>query len=201
MLSLSILFAGCGASRPARYHQLTLPSDNAADPPAQTFPITLLVGTLISSHLYREEHIVYSSNGESMGIYEYERWVEPPAEMIEEVLFRALRSSGRYRSVHTQRSGIRGDYVLHGRLYDFKEITGSSLSARLSLELDLRDTRTGENVWNHLYNHDEPVAKKDVSAVVAALNRNVHRATNEFAASLAQYFSDHPPTPASPPAQ
>jgi ABC-type uncharacterized transport system auxiliary subunit len=132
-----------------------------------------------------------------MGTYEYQRWAEPPTEMIQEVLFRALRSSGRYRAVYAQRSSIRGDYLLHGHLYDFKEVTGSSMSARLALELELRDTKTGETVWTHLYNHDESVSGKDVS-VVAALNRNVHRATNEFTASLIQYFSAHPPaaTPA-----
>lgn len=193
-----LLIAGCGAARPAKYYQLTVPTDNAADPPADVYPVTLLMGPLMASHLYREDHIVYSSRGEDMGIYEYQRWVEPPTEMIQEVLFRALRSSRRYRSVHTQRSSIRGDYLLRGHLYDFKEITGSPMSARLSLELELRDTKTSNTVWTHVYNHDEPVKGKDVSAVVAALNRNVQRATNEFTASLAQYFSAHPPATPTP---
>ena len=189
-----VLFvAGCGAARPAKYHQLTVPGNTAADPHGDVYPVTLVMGPLMSSHLYREDHIVYSSDGEDMGIYEYERWVEPPTEMIQEVLFRALRSSGRFRSVHTQRSSVRGDYLLRGRLYDFKEINGSSMSARVSLELELRDTKTGNTVWTRLYNHDEPVSGKKVSAVVAALNRNVQRATNEFVASLVDYFSAHPP--------
>jgi ABC-type uncharacterized transport system auxiliary subunit len=155
----------------------------------------------MSSHLYREDHIVYSSRGEDMGTYEYQRWAEPPTEMIQDVLFRALRSSGRYRAVYAQRSSIRGDYLLHGHLYDFKEVTGSPLSARFSLDLELRDTKTGTTVWTHIYNHDEPVSGKDVSAVVAALNRNVQRATNEFSASLGQYFSAHPPAPPQSPPQ
>jgi ABC-type uncharacterized transport system auxiliary subunit len=197
-----VLFvAGCGAARPAKYHQLTVPGDTAADPHGDVYPVTLVMGPLLSSHLYREDHLVYSSNGEDMGIYEYERWVEPPTEMIQEVLFRALRSSGRFRAVHTQHSSVRGDYLVRGHLYDFKEINGSSMSARLSLELELRDAKTGNTVWTHLYNHDEPVSGKKVSAVVAALNRNVQRATNEFTASLVEYFSAHPPAPPSPAAQ
>jgi cholesterol transport system auxiliary component len=196
---LCILFAGCGAARPCSYYQLTPPSDNAADaPPANAYPVTILVAPLMSSHLYREDHIVYSSNAENMGVYEYQRWAEPPTEMIQDVIFRSLRSSGRYRSVHSLRSSVRGDYLLHGHLYDFKEISGSPMSARLNLELEMRDTKTGETVWTHLYNHDEPVSGKDVSAVVAALDRNVQRATSEIAASLAQFFSAHPPAPPSP---
>ena len=194
-----ILFAGCGAARPASYYQLTPPSGNAADPAAaNAYPVTILVGPLTSSHLYREDHIVYSSNAENMGVYEYQRWAEPPAEMIQDVIFRSLRSSGRYRSVHSLRSSVRGDYLLHGHLYDFKEIAGSPMSARLTLELEMRETKTGETVWTHLYNHDESVSGKDVSAVVAALDRNVQRATSEFTASLAQYFSAHPPATPSP---
>jgi ABC-type uncharacterized transport system auxiliary subunit len=196
-LLCALFAAGCGAARPANYYQLTVPADQGVDPSmADVYPVTIVVGPLMSSHLYREDHIVYSSSGESMGIYEYQRWAEPPTEMIQDVIFRSLRASGRYRSVHSLRSSVRGDYLLHGHLYDFKEISGSPMAARFTLELQLRDTKTGDTVWTHLYNHDEPVKGKDVSAVVAALNRNVQRATNEFTASLAQYFSAHSPASA-----
>lgn len=197
ILLLSVLVAGCGATRPAKFYELTIPTDNAADPSGDVYPVTILMGPILSSHLYREDHIVYGSNGESMGIYEYQRWAEPPTEMIQDVLFRALRSSGRYRSVYAQRSSTQGDYLLRGHLYDFKEVTGPPMSARFALSLELRDTKTGDTVWNHLYNRDEPVSGKSVSAVVAALDRNVQRATTEFSASLARYFSTHPPAPPS----
>ena len=195
LLICAFVVAGCGAARPAKYYQLTLPPDTAADPPpGDVYPFTILMGPILSSHLYREDHIVYSSNDENMGTYEYQRWAEPPTEMLQEVLFRALRSSGHYRSVYAERSSIRGDYLLHGRLYDFKEVSGAPMVGRVSLDLELRDTKTGTTVWTHLYNHDEPVDGKNVSSVVAALDRNVHRATNEITASLIQYFSAHPPT-------
>lgn len=191
------LIAGCGAARPSKYYQLTVPRENPPDPPAQdVYPVRILVGPLMASHLYREDHIVYSSTGENMGTYEYQRWALPPTEMIQQVIFLTLRGSGRYRSVHSLRSSMHGDYVLNGRLYDFKEINGSSMAGRVAIDLELRDTNTGETVWTHLYNHDEPVASKDINAVVAALNRNVQRAAAEFASSLDQYFAAHPPAAA-----
>jgi ABC-type uncharacterized transport system auxiliary subunit len=201
MAVLCAIFNGCGATRPAKYYQLTVPSSGAADPPSDVFPVTIVMGPLLSSHLYREDRIVYSSSGPDMGTYEYQRWAEPPTEMIQQVLTRALRSSGRYRAVYALRSSIRGDYLLHGQLYDFKEMNGGAMSARLSLELELRDTKTGTTVWTHLYNHDEPVSGKKVSAVVTALDRNVQRASSEISAGLAQYFSAHPPAAAPGPAQ
>ena len=89
--------------------------------------VTLLLGPLRASHLYREDHIVYSSSGENMGTYEYQRWAEPPTEMLVDVLLRDLRASGKYRAVDVLRSNSHGDYILYGRLYDFKEISASPL--------------------------------------------------------------------------
>ena len=196
-----LLLAGCGAARPSKFYQLTVPRNTSADPQADVYPVSILMGPIYASHLYREDHIVYSSKGPGMGTYEYERWVEPPTEMIQEVLFRALRSSGRFRSVYAQRSSILGDYVLRGHLYDFKEVTGSPMAASVSLDLELRDVKTGATVWIHNYNHEEPVKGKSVSALVEALDENVQRATNEITASLLQYFSAHPPAPPSPAAR
>jgi ABC-type uncharacterized transport system auxiliary subunit len=190
MLALAAgLLAGCGAARPSKYYQLTIPGDAAPVAERNPYPVTLLLGPLRSSHLYREDHIVYSSSGQNMGTYEYQQWAEPPTEMLVNVLLRDLRASGRYRAVDVLRSNSHGDYILYGRLYDFKEISASPLMARITVDLDLRETKTGATVWSHFYAHDEPVNGKDISAVVAALDRNAQRGMAEVKSSLDQYFS------------
>ena len=103
-----------------------------------------------------------------------------------------MRASGRYRAVYYRRSNMKGDFAIRGRLYDFKELTGSPLTARVTLELEMRDLNTGGTVWTHYYTHDEPVSGKDVPALVAALDRNVQRAVTEVVSSLDQYFAAHP---------
>lgn len=187
------LLAGCGAARPSKYYQLTIPGESAqaAANPAP-FPLTLLIGPLRTSHLYREDQIVYSMSGENMGTYDYHRWAEPPAEMLRDILLRELRTSGQYRTVDVLSSNSRGDYILYGRLYDFKEVSGSSLTTRVSMDLELRETKTGSTVWTHFYSQDEPADGKDINAVVAALDRNAQRAVSEVKTSLAGYFSAHP---------
>lgn len=196
------LLGSCGAARPSKYYQLTVPGDvriatqtpdsastgQSADPA----PVTLLVGNLLSSHLYREDRIVYSTAGQQMGTYEYHRWTEPPTEMVQEILVRELRASGRYRSVYAQRSNTNGDFLLRGRIYDFKEISGSPMSARVTVEFDMRELKTGATVWTYYYQHDEPVNGKDVPAVVAALDKNVQHGVKEVLQGLDQYFRSHP---------
>jgi len=194
MMAMSAAWAsGCGAARPSKYYQLTVPAEMTAAAKANPIPVTLQLGLLTGSHLYREDHIVYSSAGQSMGTYEYHRWAEPPTEIIQDVLFRQLRASGRYRAVNMLRSNARGDFVLRGRLYDFKEVEANPAMARVALEYELRDAKTGMTVWSQFYSHDEPVGGKDVSSVVAALDRNVQGIIGQVRGGLDQYFAAHPP--------
>src|SRR5277367_2949624 len=193
IIALAVCFAaGCGASHPIKYYQLTVPG-NPPTANANPIPITLLIGRLTAPALYREDQIVYGTGGESMGVYEYHRWSEPPTEMISEVMVRQFRASGHYRGVYTLRSDIRGDYLLHGHLYDLKEVDAGSLVARVTMELELRNIKTGTTVWTHFYTHDEPAAAKTTDAIVAALDKGVQQGVAEVRAGLEEYFAANPP--------
>ncbi len=182
---------GCGAVPQSKYYQLTSPGEASSAPAGDPLPVTVLVGPLKASHLYREDRLVYATGGVEMGTYQVHRWSEPPTEMMQELLWRSLRGSHRYSAVYLLTSSSHGDFLLQGNLYDFKELSGSTLTARLNMELELRETRTGAIVWTHSYSHDEPVSGKDVSAVVAALDQNAQRCVSEAAASLNEYFTAH----------
>src|SRR5260370_16844014 len=95
--------------------------------------------------------------------------------MIQEVLLRELRATGHYRAVHVRRSNMPGDFAIRGHLYDFKEVDGSGTSTRVTLELEMRDLKTGATAWHHYYTHDEPASGKEVPAVVNASTKNYHR--------------------------
>ncbi len=186
--------AACGgAVRPSKYYALELPATPSAAAAANPYPVALLVGRLTAPHLYRDDRIVYRTGPEQLGTYDYHRWAEPPTEMVEAALLRMLRESGRYRTVQTLRSNAQGDYILRGRLHNFEEISGSQIAARVAIEIELYEIKTGTTVWTQFYSHDEPVNGKDVAAVVQALDHNVQRGLQQITAGLAQYFASHPP--------
>jgi ABC-type uncharacterized transport system auxiliary subunit len=194
LVCVAMAVASCGAARPIRYYQLNVPEIAPAGS-SEAYPITIVLGSLTTSHLYREDKIVYGTQGEGMGTYEYERWAEPPTEMIGAILLRELHNTHHFRQVHSMKSGVRGDYLLHGHLYDFKEISGPNLVARVSFDLELRDNRTGTVVWSTTYRQDEPVPAKEPGAVVAALDKNIEHGLHEATAGIDQYFAAHPPQP------
>ena len=193
------VLSGCGAPKPIRYYQLSLPSDAQARSTTDPYPITLVLAPFFSSHLYREDRIVFANNAEGMGTYQYQRWAAPPTEMIQAMMIRQLRNGGRFREIYAARSAVRGDYLLRGQLYDFKEVSAGTVVARVSFDMELRDTKTNLTVWRHSYNQDEPVTGKTPADVVAALDKNIDRAIREVTTGLDQYFSANPPKSPEPP--
>ena len=182
---------GCGASRPTKYYVLSVSPAPAIAPSAQ-FPIALLIGRVTTSHLYRDDRLVYGSGPVELGTYEYQRWAESPADMVQDILISSLRSSGQYRSVSRVESNFRGDYIVRGHLYGLYEVDKPALTARFSLQLELFDPKSGTTVWNDSYSHDEPVAGKTIADIVEALDRNVQAGMQQLTASLGQYFLSHP---------
>jgi ABC-type uncharacterized transport system auxiliary subunit len=190
LAALALLLAGCGHMQPVRYYEISYPAVG----PAKQEPLnaTLLVRTFATSHLYREDRIVYGSGSDQMGTYQNERWSEPPAEMLQNALVRELRSTGRFRNVTALRSDSSGDFLLTGHLYDFKEVSGNGIVARISFDAELRDLKAGKTVWTYTYNHDEPSSGKDVASLVDAIDRNVQRSAEEVEAGIQQALAAYP---------
>jgi len=186
------LSAACGASRPYKYYILDVNPPAPASQPAQ-YPVNLVVGRVSAPELYRDSRIVYGSGDVQLGAYEYQRWAEMPAEMLQQTLVTSLRATGQYRSVTRIGSSARGDYILRSQLYSLYGVDRPAMVARFSMEVDLFDVKSGDTVWSDRYSHDEPVEGKTVANVVEAMDRDVRAGMNQFATNLGQYFAAHPP--------
>ncbi len=185
---LATFVAGCGGSRPVKYYVLDAGPAPAISAAPQ-IPVTLLVSRVTAAHLYRDDRLVYSSNDVELGTYEYERWAEPPAGMMEDLVIKTLRASGRYRSVSRIASNLRGDYIVRGQLFALDEVESPGLSARFSFQMELYDPKSASTVWSAAYTHDEPVSGKKVSDVVEALDRNVKAGLTQLTGQLNQYLA------------
>jgi cholesterol transport system auxiliary component len=190
-MAVLVVASGCGSARPIKYYQISPPPAVAA-PSGEPINVGIIVRLPLASHIYREDPIVYASDAYQMGTYDTHRWAEPPAEMLQSAVVRGLHASGRFRAVQSQRSSSTGEYLLVSQLYAFNEITGANMAARLSYDVDLRELKTGNVVWSHSYNHDEPSAGRDVPSLVAAMDKNVQRSVLEIEAGLDDYFKNHP---------
>ena len=183
--------SGCGSMKPVKYYQLTHPPTSTLANSPSPADVSLLVRPFQTSHLYREDRIVYGGEGEEVGVYEYQRWVEPPVELLQDALARALRSSGHFRNVTTLRSDSNVDFSLTGHLYAFREVSAGNVIGRLYFDVELHDLKAGKVVWRHSYNHDEPSSGKSVGDVAAALNKNVQLSVQEIHDGVMQALANY----------
>jgi cholesterol transport system auxiliary component len=188
---LAATLSGCGSIKPVKYYQLSHPPTTAlagSQPPVDT---ALLVRPFQTSHIYREDRIVYGGDGEQLGLYENQRWVEPPVELLQDALARGLRSSGHFKAVTTLRSDSNVDFTLRGHLYAFREVSTGGVVARLNFDVELVDTKLGQSIWRHTYNHDEPTSGKSVADVAVAMNKNVQLSVQEIQDGILQALSTY----------
>ena len=195
LMMLAIVAAGCGAPRPVKYYVIDATPAAASSTPAR-IPVVLLVSRFTASHLYRDDRLIYGSGPVQLGTYEYDRWAEPPADMVQNLLIADLRASGQYRSVSRVSSSARGDYIVRGHLLAMYGVDKPELVARFSLQLELFDPASRATVWTQTYTHDEPVQGKTVANIVEALDRNISAGLQQLSAGITQYFMSHPPSQA-----
>lgn len=194
-VALTALFtaglSGCGSIKPVKYYQLTHPPTAPLAASQSPMNTAILVRLFQTSHLYREDRIVYGGEGEQLGLYENDRWVEPPAELLQDALARGLRSSGRFRSVTTLRSDASAEFCLKGHLYSFREVSAGSIVARLNFDVELLDMKLGTVIWHHTYNHDEPTKGKSIADVAAAMDKNVQQSVQEVQDGVLQTLANY----------
>lgn len=180
--------SGCGSSKPIHYYQLNPPAASVP-PSADTLNATLLVRRFQSSHLLKDDRIIYGANESQLSLYDTQRWSMSPVDLLQDELTRELRSSGRFRVVTSLRSDLGTDYALLGQLYDFREVSANGAIARLHFDVELRDLKQGKTIWRHSYSHDEPSTGKSVSDLVAAMDKNVKRSAQEIQEGVIQAIS------------
>lgn len=193
-LAASLLAAGltgCGSIKPVKYYQLNHPPTAALSGAQSPVDAAILVRPFQTSHLYREDRIVYGGEGEQLGLYDYHRWVEPPVELLQDALALGLRSSGHFRAVTTLRSDTSADFSLNGHLYVFREVSTGGVVARLNFDVELMDLKLGKVIWRHTYNHDETSTGKTVADVAAAMNKNVQLSVQEIHDGILQALADY----------
>lgn len=195
-LTLAVLavaaLCSCLGGRPIKYFTVSIPP--SPQPVAHSLPVTLLIGRITAPEILQDQPIVYRSGRNEIGAYQYHLWAEPPAQMVKTVLIRRLQASGRYQSVTRLGGSMQGDFVLHGRLYDFEEVdSGGTITAKVSMEFELIDRSAHKSVWNHFYSRTEPVNGKEIPDVVAALDHNLEQGLSEVESGLDSYFASHLP--------
>jgi ABC-type uncharacterized transport system auxiliary subunit len=187
LATVCLTAASCVSNKPAQYYTINPPAGaiNQSRPDG----LVIVVADIPTPVGLQDGRIRYRIEPNQVGAYEYHRWTERPGTMVRNSLVRALRASGKYQRVLESGSAAAGDYLVTGKLVEFDEVDSGTIKTRVSLELHLIERKTGRHVWDHLFEHDEPVGSKNVKDVVASLDRNLQQVVGDAAGQIDAFVS------------
>jgi ABC-type uncharacterized transport system auxiliary subunit len=184
MLTLLPALAGCGRVRYPRYYTLNVPP--APDPVAEENPRTSIAVRQFQSPGYlRQGPIVYRSNPEEIGFYEYHRWAADPRTAVTSAVVDHLRASGRYSAVSTYDGRPDNDYVLSGRLEKLEEVDDKDgVRVEVAISAQITRVKSGATIWSNAVSEVHPVSRRTVPGVVSQMNQTVDVAINKLLSTV-----------------
>jgi ABC-type uncharacterized transport system auxiliary subunit len=181
VLTALMILSGCGgAVKYPNYYTLDVPPP--PDPPARgNLHATLAVREFRSPEYLHKGAIVYKTSPEQIGFYNYQRWATDPRELVTNAVADRLRAGGNFSQVKPYDGRPDIDYILSGRLEKLEEIDyDGGVKVEVEVSAQMVQLSTGATVWTNSVDEVGKVDKRDVPAVVSAMNRTMERAIEKL---------------------
>ena len=142
------MLGGCFQPERFQVRYYRLDDLTGAVPQAErTLPVTLGIQPLTAATHYRDR-ILYRISEVEVGFYPFDRWVEPPEEMVTRFLTRVIARSNLFQQVVPAHDIRPQALVLSGEVTRFDELREpAGRRAQCELRLVLRRARDEQLVW------------------------------------------------------
>jgi ABC-type uncharacterized transport system auxiliary subunit len=179
-----VILGGCARVRYPRYYTLNLPAP--PDPPASENAHATLAIREFSAPMYlRQGAIAYKTSPEQIDFYAYHRWATDPREIVTSAVIDRLRASAAFAFVKPYDGQPGAGYVLSGRLEKLDELDyDGGVKVEIALSAQMTNIATGATVWSNAVSEVADVNKRDIPAVVSAMNGTMERAIKELLSSM-----------------
>ena len=198
-LAALMILSGCaGAVKYPNYYTLDVPPP--PDPPAQgNIHATLAIREFRSPEYLHQGAIVYKTSPEQIGFYNYQRWATDPRELVTNAVADHLRASGNFSQVKSYDGRPDVNYVLSGRLEKLDEVDyEGGVKVEVAISAQMVQLSTGATVWTNSVTEVGQVEKRDVPAVVSAMNRTMGEAIEKLLTPEPAARSDQATTTSKP---
>jgi len=164
-------------------------------PVAKPAALSLAVRPLDSASRY-EPRILFTDGGPTVGYTEFERWVEPPAEMVTRAIRRGLSGACVTCVVADDRLVRRPDVLVEGRLTRFDQVRGKDAwSATCELELVVLLADRNRALVAQRFAVTKPAKEPTTAAFVEAMTAAVADIVLQAAATVEKALADHDKSP------
>jgi ABC-type uncharacterized transport system auxiliary subunit len=169
LVCLVLAGAGCFASHAKRYFELGAPAPGAGEP---AFDKTILFDRVDCDVLYDDFRIIYRLSPTEVNYYAYNFWAERPSKTIGNLIRERLVIPGRFIRVDLETGKEPADWILRVEVFRIEEVDEAERwYARLAMDFDLIDTKTGKVIAARTFDRREPLTEKNPGLLAGALSR------------------------------
>jgi ABC-type uncharacterized transport system auxiliary subunit len=165
---------GCLGSReftPVRYYSIDTLSASAPQV-ARSWPVSLGIRPFTAATRYRDR-ILYRLSEVEVGFYQYDRWVDPPEEMVARVVASTVRGSGLFRQVVPVDGTPLPTWILDGELMRFDDVRAKQSRAECWLRVELWRAHDAQLLWSDVLKAAVPLSTETSEALAQAMSRAV----------------------------
>ncbi|MBA2664895.1 MAG: membrane integrity-associated transporter subunit PqiC [Bradymonadaceae bacterium] len=180
------LAAGCSTSQEIRHYQLHLapaPSERAST----STGVVLALDPFVTDAAYDDQRMVYRTSLYRLDYYHYHRWSASPGMMVTDYLRRAYSDLGVFEAVVSGYSSL-SHVVLSGRVVALEEVDlePTQWIARVTLELQLRETASGRLIWSRSYGEEQTMDQRTPEGLATALSVAMTRIVKRSALEIVE---------------
>lgn len=184
LLSLLALLGGCSLLGGER-EPVTIYSPQATAPADPAWPQVdwqLAIARPSATRLIDSPRIAVRPVPGELQVYQGSSWAQPPTDMLEASVLRALEDSGKIGGVGRLATGMRSDYRLTMDVRRFEaDYRGGSLPvATLEISATLLNNHDQRIVARRTFLREEPAATTDVATVTDAFGRALASVATEI---------------------
>ncbi len=163
-------FAACFSASPAKkYYQI----DPLSAPLERSLDKVLQIDRVEVASLYDDFRILYRVSPYEVNYYAYHFWAEKPSKILQGAILHYMEKTGAFRRVQVDpaKGGIEPDWILRTFVYQIEEVDAAeNWSARLSMRLEIVDSKTGTVLSFRRFDRTEPLSRKTVFLVPSTIS-------------------------------
>lgn len=179
LLSIAVLLSGCtGLSAPAPVHQTQYLLDAMPEVSASSVKrdAVMVVSATPARPGYDTSRMAYTQRSHELDYYATNRWVAPPARMLEPLLVSALEKTAAFRAVVPASNSLSEDLRLEIELVQLhQDFTMQPSRIELSMRAQLINQHDDRVLAARQFDEVETAASEDARGGAEAANRALKR--------------------------
>jgi len=169
---ISILACSIGRIQTKNYYILSYtPVSKTTVTSKRPYSYSLQIGRFEVQRIFNRQNILYRYSPNQIQYYELQQWAVRPDDMITDMVFKHLETSGLTNRVGIDFFETRPDFRIEGTVEALEKLDGGDIYfAHLAMSFKMLNVKNGEQVWEYSFDQRKQVFQDEMVYTIRGLS-------------------------------